>query len=1005
MTTYTYDANGNQTSIEEPNFDLTTNTWDYENRMTVVEQPDNSLTTFTYNQDRPGPFRIGKEDDDGYVGYVWDKHNIIAETDEFDVAEVEYDLVPAQHGKLLARREDSESSFYHFDATGSTRQLTDSSEVISDSYSYTAFGKPHETTGTTPNNFTYKGEQGYLYNRGLSNSDSLYTLRRRQLSANTGRFTSEDPIRDDEQNLYRYVNNDPVNQTDPSGLSSDNLWAHDKWERLGNYSVKIKQEKYGFWSSYKDTTYRKYTEYLEHMHHTVNNLDDYTASYIFNRKDIVSTSQKQSCGRYTWQKNNTIYNRDLRPGVEITYPLAKKLEKKPWVTSSVKGIVMIKLSGGGEQPVLLPHSDYKSGIRSGKWIRTAADKGKNVDLKANPYFERPHVFNSVNYWLAEAAGIPKSKVNQISPASPSRKPQSFGELLLQEILMKSCSMVDLVFEQKKPCSSLISLLGMGKQEVLAVKQIIESLFLGGTKVFNNVGEGVLKAFKSLTGKPPGVFNILAEAFMELIGLNTNSVSQFTSLLSAVWNAATTGTTKAWKGAISAGKDFFGLSTENLINWALEVIPASFRSAAKFVVSGFEALISGDFGSWLSGSVAKGIDQIKTTFESLLDSIPDKIKGFLFDAIIDKLPKLIGEYVVKLVGGPAGWIVGLADMLMGAINFIVGFIKKGVFQKIAAMIKRVQGGAGVGFVMQEILAMLPMLASIALRFLARITGADDVISAIASVFGNISSALHDLFVAAIRTIWNLIKKLFGAIRTWLFKKQGTKLYVKVENGQVVVGWNPNSPWRQFLDTIKDRNCKERARVIFQRDIDIQAIKASAQRFSQGTQTPADERNRTKFENRAQIVLDILEEDGCFEQQSGCNPQPETDSSSTTLGTNLEKTGYHYDGPRLSISDNPEAHHIVEGTRADAEASRQILFSSPVCISINDAVNGVFLPSTSGVTVPASTNPQGRVFHNKTQTRRYSEYVEKKLQLSNKTKAGVKATLTSLRSELEGGQINW
>ncbi|MBX3415938.1 MAG: AHH domain-containing protein [Pirellulales bacterium] len=38
-----------------------------------------------------------------------------------------------------------------------------------------------------------------------------------------GRFLSEDPIRDDRQNLYRYVGNNAVNATDPSGLAKNNL--------------------------------------------------------------------------------------------------------------------------------------------------------------------------------------------------------------------------------------------------------------------------------------------------------------------------------------------------------------------------------------------------------------------------------------------------------------------------------------------------------------------------------------------------------------------------------------------------------------------------------------------------------------------------------------------------------------------------------------------------------------------------------------------------------------
>ncbi len=47
-TTYTYDANGNQETIEEPSGDLKTNTWDGENRLIQVEHPSGDIITYAY---------------------------------------------------------------------------------------------------------------------------------------------------------------------------------------------------------------------------------------------------------------------------------------------------------------------------------------------------------------------------------------------------------------------------------------------------------------------------------------------------------------------------------------------------------------------------------------------------------------------------------------------------------------------------------------------------------------------------------------------------------------------------------------------------------------------------------------------------------------------------------------------------------------------------------------------------------------------------------------------
>jgi RHS repeat-associated protein len=82
-------------------------------------------------------------------------------------------------------------------------------------YDYDAFGNKVNSTGTTPNNFLYIGEQW--------DSDlSLYYLRARYLNPLTGRFVSRDPedgINTDPKTLHKYIyaSGDPVNLADPTG--------------------------------------------------------------------------------------------------------------------------------------------------------------------------------------------------------------------------------------------------------------------------------------------------------------------------------------------------------------------------------------------------------------------------------------------------------------------------------------------------------------------------------------------------------------------------------------------------------------------------------------------------------------------------------------------------------------------------------------------------------------------------------------------------------------------
>jgi len=106
-------------------------------------------------------------------------------------------------------------SFYVYDGGGSVRQLTNSLGVMTDEYEYDAYGNSFTKSGTTPNNYLYRGEQ---YDPDLN----LYYLRARYYNTFTGRFASMDPengIVTDPKTLrkYLYAGGDPVNAKDPTG--------------------------------------------------------------------------------------------------------------------------------------------------------------------------------------------------------------------------------------------------------------------------------------------------------------------------------------------------------------------------------------------------------------------------------------------------------------------------------------------------------------------------------------------------------------------------------------------------------------------------------------------------------------------------------------------------------------------------------------------------------------------------------------------------------------------
>ncbi len=111
------------------------------------------------------------------------------------------------------------ASFYGYDGHGNVRFLTGTAGTLTDTYVYDAFGLPLTSTGTTPNNFLYSGEQ-------FDSVLGMYYLRARYYNPATGRFLAMDPYdcactacrtKPAKLHKYLYVAADPVNKLDPTG--------------------------------------------------------------------------------------------------------------------------------------------------------------------------------------------------------------------------------------------------------------------------------------------------------------------------------------------------------------------------------------------------------------------------------------------------------------------------------------------------------------------------------------------------------------------------------------------------------------------------------------------------------------------------------------------------------------------------------------------------------------------------------------------------------------------
>ena len=100
-----------------------------------------------------------------------------------------YTHEPGQYGDLISQHDGTSSKFYHFDARGDTREITDESENVTDTRTYDAWGNVVASTGSTPTPYQFVGKLGYAFDSALDQ----YYIRARWYTPPSGRWETFDP--------------------------------------------------------------------------------------------------------------------------------------------------------------------------------------------------------------------------------------------------------------------------------------------------------------------------------------------------------------------------------------------------------------------------------------------------------------------------------------------------------------------------------------------------------------------------------------------------------------------------------------------------------------------------------------------------------------------------------------------------------------------------------------------------------------------------------------------
>jgi RHS repeat-associated protein len=198
-----YDANGNMTSDGTHSF-----TWDARNRLAKID--NGSTASFTYD---PFGRRASKNILGSNTNFLFDGVNSVQEViGGTNTA----NSLTGGIDEVFQRTDSTGARNFLTDALGSTLALTDSAGAVQTSYTFEPFGTTTTSGASSTNSFAYTGRE---LDAGNLN---LYFYRARYYNPQIGRFVSEDPIGfNGGANFYAYAGEDPINNSDPSGLCTD----------------------------------------------------------------------------------------------------------------------------------------------------------------------------------------------------------------------------------------------------------------------------------------------------------------------------------------------------------------------------------------------------------------------------------------------------------------------------------------------------------------------------------------------------------------------------------------------------------------------------------------------------------------------------------------------------------------------------------------------------------------------------------------------------------------
>lgn len=215
LSSFAYDGNGNQTKKPSGNFNPDPiYGFDFENRMTT--HTTSAGDPYDYKYDGMGN-RLRRHMQTAVTRYVYDNSGPLSRLMATS-GDQNYATTFWIYGLGLIK--DGDGRYHLEDASGNMRFTTSSSGSRSTAANYDPFGNTITSSGILPE-FQFNQQH-------FDDHSGMYYLRARYYDPETGRFISRDPVKGSvnmpqTQNPYAYSLNNPINFSDPSGLTVNGI--------------------------------------------------------------------------------------------------------------------------------------------------------------------------------------------------------------------------------------------------------------------------------------------------------------------------------------------------------------------------------------------------------------------------------------------------------------------------------------------------------------------------------------------------------------------------------------------------------------------------------------------------------------------------------------------------------------------------------------------------------------------------------------------------------------